>query len=219
MSPHTLFEACVASVAEAVEAERAGADRLELCDWRVEGGATPAPDLVARVVASVRIPVRVLIRPRGGDFVYAEDEIRAMVAEIEAAKRTGAAGVVSGALRRDRSVDEEATARLVAAARPLPFTFHRAFDETADADAALEAVIGLGADRVLTSGQGTTAEAGIATLRRLVERSAGRIVVLAGGGVRGHNVGRIVAESGVREVHARADYFGITSALRIADSG
>jgi copper homeostasis protein len=152
----------------------------------------------------LRIPVHILIRPRGGDFVYSDLEIEVMQRDISLARRLGAQGVVCGALRPDGSVDVERTKALLGVSRPLSVTFHRAFDFTPDADGALDTLIGLGIDRVLTSGQAPTAVEGTRTLARLVTRAAGRIAIMAGGGLTEENVARVVASSGVREVHVRA---------------
>lgn len=198
-----LVEACVDSVESAQAAERGGARRVELCANLLEGGTTPSTATIELCRERLEIPVFVIIRPRGGDFLYSDTEIEVMRRDIAGAARAGAAGVVVGVLRRDGSVDAERMRPLVEAARPLAVTFHRAFDVTRDADEALDALLALGVDRVLTSGRAVTAEAGIPVIARLVERSAGRLVVLAGGGVREHNVERIVRETGVREVHVR----------------
>lgn len=209
-----LFEACVTSLDDAVRAEREGAGRIELCGWEAEGGTSPSAALIKETCGRLTIPVFAFIRPRGGDYVYSSAELDGTVGEIGAAKGSGAAGIVAGALLRDGSVDEAATARLIAAARPLPFTFHRAFDEVPDPTTALDVLIGLGVDRVLTAGGRGTAEQGIPVLRGLVARGGGRIAILAGGGVRGHNVSRIVRETGVREVHAKSAAGPIVAALR-----
>jgi copper homeostasis protein len=199
-----LVEACVDTADDAAAAERAGAGRVELCANLVEGGTTPSLGAIAETRARLAIPVFVIVRPRAGDFLYSAGELAVMRRDILAAKELGADGVVLGVLTPDGTVDEERTAELVALARPMAVTFHRAFDLTRDPLEALDAVARAGADRVLTSGGAATAEEGIPVLAALVRRAVGRPVVMAGGGITGERVGRIVRETGVREVHARA---------------
>jgi copper homeostasis protein len=198
-----LLEAYVETVAQALSAERAGAHRLELCGPG-EGGLTPSRGLLTQTLSATRIPVHVMVRPRAGDFVYSVAELRAMREAILEAKRARVAGVVFGVLTKDGTLDLKAMRELVADAKPLRVACHRAFDRTPDADAALDQLIALGVDLVLTSGHAPTALEGVATLARHVQRAAGRITILAGGTVRAENVRQIVAGSGVSEVHARA---------------
>ena len=145
-----------------------------------------------------------MVRPRAGDFRYSTAEHAKMLVEIRRAKDAGARGIVTGALRPDGTIDEPRTRELIAAARPLPVTFHRAFDECGDAVKALETVIALGATRVLTSGGAATAPEGAATIAKLVQLAAGRIGILAGGGITGRNVAALVRATGVHEVHLSA---------------
>lgn len=203
MTPPIVVESCVDSLDAAIASAAGGAHRLELCANLEVGGTTPDPSLVAAVVAAVTIPVYVMVRPRGGSFVHASAEIESMARDLVAAKAAGAAGVVAGALTADGAIDAAALRRLVALAHPLPVTCHRAFDEAADLDAALDAVIDAGVARVLTSGGAPTAVEGTDTLARLVTRAGGRVAIIAGGQVRAHNVRAIIAATGVREVHAR----------------
>jgi copper homeostasis protein len=198
-----LVEACVDSVESAIAAERGGASRLELCDNLVEGGTTPSAGAILECRKRVSIPLYVMIRPRGGDFLYSDVEIEVMWRDIAHAKQLGADGVVLGLLKPNATVDVTRTAVLVAAARPLDVTFHRAIDVARDPEEALEALVGLGIDRVLTSGQAPTAVKGAGVIARLVRRAAGRIVILAGGGIDEKNVASIVKQTGVREVHVR----------------
>ena len=197
-----LVEACVDSLASARAAAAAGAGRLELCQNLSEGGTTPSLDLLAEVRERVVLPLHVLLRPRG-DFCYAGDEIAGLLRDIAAARRLGADGVVLGALTSDRRVNADATRRLRDAARPLRVTFHRAFDQTRDPFEALDTLLELGIERLLTSGQAATADAGIPLLKELVTRGAGRITILAGGGIRERNAKWIVAATGVQELHLR----------------
>lgn len=199
-----LVEACVDTVLSVSRALAGGAGRLELCDNLIEGGTTPSPGMLAVVRERSPIPIHVMIRPRGGDFLYSEDEIAVMLADIAAAERLRADGVVFGALTEAGQVDRELVARLIDAARPMTVVFHRAFDLARDPLEALDALIALEVDRVLTSGHAPTAEEGIPVIRELVRRAEGRIVILAGGGVTETNAGRIIRETGVREIHLRA---------------
>jgi copper homeostasis protein len=198
-----LVEACVDTVASALAAERGGAGRLELCDNLFDGGTTPSAGMISAVKAAVRIPVFVIVRPRGGGFVYSHDEISVMRLDIEAAKMLGADGVAVGALTRDGKIDADALRLLADTAAPLPVTFHRAFDLVRDQQQALELLIQHGVARVLTSGGAPTALEGIAAIAALVRRAAGQIAVMAGGGVREETIQEIVHRAGVNEVHVR----------------
>lgn len=199
-----LVEACVDAIDSAVEAERGGADRLELCGELLQGGVTPSAGLIGAVRERVKIPVFVLIRPRTGDFLYDADEVDVMVRDIAAAREMDVDGVVIGALTRDGDVDIGTVHTLMAAAGRMKLTFHRAFDFARDREGALEALVDLGAHRVLTSGGAATALEGAASLASLVRRANGRIKILAGGGINAGNVAAVVRGSGVVEVHVRA---------------
>jgi len=198
-----LVEACVDSVESAVAAEAGGAGRIELCDNLVEGGTTPSIGTITLAGESLTIPVHVIIRPRGGDFHYGPREIETMRRDVAAARDAGAAGVVIGALRRDGTVDTDVTGLLMAEARPLSVTFHRAFDLARDPFEALDALVSLGVNRVLTSGQAPTAPEGAALIARLVRRADWGIGVLPGGGIRADNAAELVAATGVTEIHVR----------------
>jgi len=201
MATGVLIEVLVDSVASARAARAGGADRLEVCQNLFEGGTTPSLGLLKAMRAAVDLPLNVMIRPRGGDFCYSDDELDVMRHDVLAAKDAGANGIVLGLLRPDGTVDEERTARLVALARPLPVTFHRAIDMTRDLGEALEALVRLGVDRVLTSGGEATVWEGVDAIAALMERAAGRIIVMPGGGIREHNVQKVLARTGAREVH------------------
>lgn len=198
-----LVEACIDSVRSGRRAVAGGAGRLELCAGLVEGGTTPGPGLMAVLRREIAVPVHVLIRARGGDFLYDRDEIAVMLADIAEARRIGMAGVVVGALTADGRIDESVTRTLVEAARPMAVTFHRAIDLTRDPIEAMEALVRLGIERVLTSGQANTALEGAPVIRRIVDWSGGRVTVLAGGGINEANASRIVHETGVTEIHLR----------------
>ena len=197
-----LLEACVERPAEAEAAERGGAARLELCARLDLGGSTPGDALVAEVRGRVRIPVFVMVRPRGGDFVYTEREADIMLTDVVRLRELGASGIVTGALTADHRIDMALLSRLVAAADPLPVTFHRAFDLLRDDDAVRQ-LIDCGVRRILTSGGGDRAIDAADAIRATVERAAGRIGVIACGGVSADHATRLVALTGVRELHAR----------------
>lgn len=200
-----LVEAAVDSLDDALAAVDGGAHRLELCADLVVGGTTPDPALQAAVLERVQVPVFTMIRPRGGSFVYTPAEHERMRRGIGTALELGAAGVVFGALDGSKRIDVEQTRSLVSAASGAPVTFHRAFDRTLDLFDALDTLVSLGVARVLTSGGAATASEGADMLKALVERSAGRIEILAGGGVRAPNARDIVRRTGVRELHARCE--------------
>jgi copper homeostasis protein len=201
-----VFEICIDSVAGVKAAVEAGAARVELCAALIEGGLTPSAGMIGRAVAVAdgRLKVHVIIRPRGGDFLYNEDEFAAMRGDIDAAKAAGAAGVVIGLLDSEARIDEARTAALIAAARPLSVTFHRAFDVSRDPFASLDALIRLGADRLLTSGQEPGVVEGAPLIRRLISHAEGRIVVMPGGDITPRNAARIAADTGAEEFHFAA---------------
>jgi copper homeostasis protein len=182
-----LLEICTNSYQSAKNAQEAGAHRIELCQELSVGGITPSYGLLKQVIENLEIPVFVLIRPRGGNFVYSEVEFEIMKSDIQLCKDLGCQGIVSGVLNADNSIDISRTRELVELSKPLAFTFHRAFDEVLNPKQALEQLIGLGVDRVLTSGQEATAELGIALLQELNEISKSRITILAGAGISAEN--------------------------------
>lgn len=198
------LEVCAGSIASVKAAAAGGAGRVELCSALDEGGVTPSYGLMKSAREVPGIAVNVLIRPRGGDFVYSEDEVRVMENDIRIARELGLDGVVIGALLPDGSIDKATCRRLIEAAGDMNVTFHRAFDMTRNAKEALEDVISLGCDTLLTSGQAATAEAGIPVLRELCEQSAGRICIMAGSGVNAGNAGKISAETGCPILHGSA---------------
>jgi len=200
-----LVEACVDSVDAARVAERAGARRLELCENLDVGGTTPSSELLGAVRAAVRIPISVMVRPRGGSYVHPQSELEVMRQHIDRARDLGADMIVIGVLTETGAIDLPAVRELVARAGSLPVTFHRAFDEVDDQLAAIDQLIDAGVARVLTSGGAPTALDGAERLHALVERAAGRLVVMAGGRVRPATARALVARSGVAEVHARSE--------------
>ena len=197
-----LLEACVGSIEGAVAAQEGGADRVELCANMIEGGCTPSAGTIRVARELLQIPMNVIIRPRGGDFLYSNAEFQTMASDIEFAKQAGADGVVIGILKEDARVDEKRTGALIERARPMSVTFHRAFDRARDPIEALDTLIGLGADRILTSGQEPTVLEGLDLIAELVKRAGDRIIIMPGCGINERNFEKILAESGAREFHA-----------------
>ncbi|MFL5482235.1 MAG: copper homeostasis protein CutC [Gemmatimonadaceae bacterium] len=204
---HIIVEAAVETIDGALAAERAGADRLELCADLANGGTTPSLELIDAVRRATALPVQVMVRPRPGSFVYTDSDIARMTRDIELIGARKLSGIVTGAINADRQLDVPSVKRLIAAANTIPITFHRAFDRLASPVDVLDELVELGVSRLLTSGGALSASEGVDGLAALVERARRRIVILAGGGVRAHNVREIIARTGVREVHARfVDY-------------
>ena len=209
MKNRALLEMSVETLDAAVAAVRGGSDRVELCEDLSVGGMTPNLDLIKATRGRLHIPIFVMIRPRGGDFCYSPAEFRRMKEEIAQAKEAGMDGVVLGILTPEGQVDIERTGELVCLARPLPATFHRAFDGLADLAQGLENVIATGATRVLTSGGMATADEGASAIERLLEQARDRIVILPGGGIRPANLSKIVRTTGAAEFHS-----GLSNLLR-----
>ncbi|MEZ4835605.1 MAG: copper homeostasis protein CutC [Caldilineaceae bacterium] len=198
------LEVCVDSVAGAVAAQDGGAVRVELCDNLIEGGTTPSAGTIALARRHIDIGLNVIIRPQGGDFCYSDVEFEVMRYDVEEAKRLGTDGVVIGVLTPDGDIDVDRVRALIDVARPLSVTFHRAFDVCRDPFAALETLIDLGVDRVLTSGQEPTTLEGADLIAELVRRAGDRIIIMAGGGINERNVDKIIAQTGVKEIHVSA---------------
>jgi copper homeostasis protein len=196
-----LFELCADSLEAAKTAQAGGADRLELCEDLAISGVTPSESLLAATLEAVSIPVHVLIRPRGGDFVYSDSEFDLMRGQIEEVKTAGAAGVAVGVLLPDGRVDVERTRELVELARPMNVTFHRAFDETANLEEALEDVIRTGADCLLTSGGAPNVLEGAEQIGRLQVQAGDRLELMAGGGLKLGNLSEVVRRSRVICLH------------------
>ncbi len=200
-----LVEACVDSLESAIAAAEGGAGRLELCAQLDVGGTTPSAELISAVKGAVPVPVFVMIRPRGGSFVYTPAEADQMRKSIDAALSLGADGLVFGALNEIGDVNRALTRELVTRSAFHPVTFHRAFDEARSQATAFEAIVECGVDRVLTGGGPGPAADGIDMLRDLVYESLGRITIMAGGKVRGENARSLVDQTGVTELHARCE--------------
>jgi copper homeostasis protein len=199
-----ICEICVDSVAGVRAAGHAGAQRVELCGDLLEGGITPSLGAIRQARTVAGVDLNVMIRPRGGDFLFNDDEFAAMRSDIETAKAEGANGVVIGLLTAAGEIDGTRTRELVALARPLSVTFHRAFDAAAEPFGALETLIELGVDRVLTSGQEPSVLEGLPLIVELMKRAGDRIVIMPGGSITARNVERIVAAARPREIHFAA---------------
>jgi len=199
-----VLEVCIDSVESAIAAERGGSKRVELCSDLLEGGVTPGAGLISAVRRHIGIDLFVMIRPRGGDFLYSDLEFEVMREEIVHARRLGANGIVLGLLDGQGRVDVARTRTLVELAAPLPVTFHRAIDMTPDLVAALDDVISTGSVRILTSGGAPSVQHGMDEIARMVKAARGRIAIMPGGGVTPHNIAAIVAATGVTQFHSSA---------------
>ena len=197
------LEVCSGDIDSAMAAKRGGASRIELCSALSEGGITPSAGLAAEA-CTLGLTVHALIRPRGGDFLYSPAEVRTMVTDIRMLRQLGVDGVVIGCLTEDGDIDTEACRRLVDAAGDINITFHRAFDRCRCPEEALEQIIELGCNRILTSGQQSTALEGIPLLSRLVKQADGRIIIMPGCGVNASNAAHILQATGAIEIHASA---------------
>jgi len=201
---NTILEVCCGSADFAVAAAEAGADRVELCDNLVEGGTTPSAGAVQLAAARSGVPVAAMVRPRGGDFLYSSLEFDVMLHDVDVLSEAGASGLVFGVLDAEGRVDRARSRRLIEAARPLPVTFHRAFDLSRDLVESLETLAELGVDRVLTSAGEASVLRRLDVLSELIERADGALVVMPGGGIRPHNIEQVMSVPGVTEVHIGA---------------
>lgn len=199
-----ILEIAANSVASALAAQQGGAGRVELCTALELGGLTPSYAQIVLAREKLTLPLYVLIRPRAGDFLYSDLECETMLRDIEACAKADCDGVVLGVLDADGNIDVLRCRSLISAAGNMGVTFHRAFDLTSDPLSALEDVIALGCERVLTSGAQITAIEGAAQIRQLIEPAAGRIVVMPGSGVNAENIGELVARTHASEFHASA---------------
>jgi copper homeostasis protein len=202
MGDHVILEICADSVESAVAAERGGAHRIELCSNLLEGGATPSAGLISTVRLKLDIDIYVMIRPRGGDFCYTDEEFETMKKDVLMARQLGANGIVFGILQEDGDIDIARTRCLIEMAHPLKTTFHRAFDMSRDLSNSLKDVITAGADRLLTSGGEQKVTDGIRTIAKLVQNADQRISIMVGGGITQSNVRHIIEATGVHEIHA-----------------
>jgi len=196
-----IVEICVDSVESALTAREAGASRIELCSALSEGGLTPSHGLIDAVKSNVTIEINVLIRPRGGDFLYSDSEFGVMRRDIEIAGEAGADGIVTGILMSDGRIDIERTTLLVEYASPMKVTFHRAFDMCRDGRKALNDVIMTGAARLLTSGQAKKAVEGAEMIKSLVQAAGERIIIMPGSGIDEYNIATLAKTTGAHEFH------------------
>lgn len=199
--PPIILEICIDSVSSAVASQEGGAQRVELCDDLAAGGTTPSAGTIEETRRRISIGLHVMIRPRGGDFCYSEEEFETMKRDVLLAKQLKADGVVFGILRPDDTIDRERMDELVKLARPMEVTCHRAIDVSRDPFESLEILADLGFDRILTSGAAPTVEEGLSVIGGLVTRSQGRVTIMSGAGVTAANVRRIVGETGLRDIH------------------
>lgn len=196
-----VLEVCIDRFASAEAAVRGGADRIEVCGALGAEGVSPSIGLVEQCMTLSGVSHMVMVRPHEGGFCYVESDIQTMLTDIARIKVTGAEGIVIGALQSDQSIDRETCRRLIDAARPMEVTFHRAFDVTPEPLRALDALIELGCDRLLTSGQAALAVDGAVVIRDLVQRAGNDLQVMAGAGIKRQNVRALVESTGVREIH------------------
>jgi copper homeostasis protein len=198
------IEICVDNVESAVEAQNAGADRIELCNNLMEGGTTPGYGSIASARNNLSIGLHVIIRPRGGDFLYSSTDYDIMRRDIEICGECGANGVVFGILLADGSIDIDRTGRLIELSRPMSVTFHRAFDMCNNPFKGLEDIITVGADRLLTAGQKNKASEGLDLIHNLVKQAADRIIIMPGAGINETNISQIAFGTGASEFHLTA---------------
>ncbi len=198
-----ILEVCASNYQSAINAQNAGAQRIELCENLHVGGLTPSIELAKKVLNDIDIPVYVLIRPRAGDFVYTDKEFHHIKEAISTFKTLGASGIVTGVLLPNRTIDLKRTKELIALTRPLSFTFHRAFDDIAKPLESLAQLIDFGVDRILTSGQEQTAEEGLDLLNQLKDKAIHHLSILPGGGINPNNSVKF-KQSGFTEIHASA---------------
>lgn len=198
------LEVCVEGFPGALAAQAGGADRVELCAGLVEGGTTPSRGTIEATIEALSIPTVVLIRPRGGDFLYSAEEVQVMLRDVRRAREAGAFGVATGALTESGEIDLPVMESLLEEAGPLSITFHRAFDMLEDPLRGLQRLARLGVDRILTSGQERSVPEGLPLIRRLVEQAGDGISIMPGGGIKVENVRRILEETGAREIHFTA---------------
>lgn len=211
------LEICANSIRSAVAAQKGGAHRIELCDNMAEGGTTPSYGMISLCKKLLSIPIFPIIRPRGGDFLYTDEEFEVMKTDVIDCREMGCQGVVTGILKTDGSIDTQRCAELIALAKPMQVTFHRAFDRCNDLEKGLEDVIALGCERILTSGGETNAYDGIPVLK-ILSKAAGRIGIMAGAGINEKNIAEIATKTGIKQFHSTAKS-GVSSMMQFSRSG
>lgn len=212
------MEVCANSLTSALAAQEGGAVRVEFCDNLPEGGTTPSYAQIKLAKALLHILVYPIIRPRGGDFLYSDLEFELMKEDVKICKSLNCDGVVIGILKADGSIDKERCAELIALARPMKVTFHRAFDMCNDLEKALEELIELGCERVLTSGAAASALQGAEKLQALITQAAGRISIMPGAGVKPENIAELIRITGAKEFHASAKH-AVKSDMKFRNPG
>ena len=206
MVDRPIIEICLESVESVIAAEEGGADRVELCSDLFEGGLTPTIGTVKTALKKSNIKINAMIRPRGGDFCYSDEEFEVMKEDIKAFKETGINGIVFGILTPEGDIDVKRSKEIIELARPLAVTFHRAFDMTRDPYKSLEELIELGVDRVLTSGQEATVPEGADLLEELVQIAGDRIIVMPGCGITERNFPKLRDKIKAKEYHIYLPY-------------
>ena len=202
-----LIEIVVYNIESALKAQEGGADRIELCASPGEGGTTPSVGTVEVVRRNINLDVFVMLRPRGGDFCYSNDEFYSMKRDLLQFQKLSVDGFVLGILNPDGTIDKKRCKELIGKAKPLKVTCHRAFDMTRDPMEALEDCIEAGFDRILTAGQQATALAGISLIAELVKKARGRIKIMPGSGINENTVAEVVTQTGATEIHCSAFTF------------
>ncbi len=202
-----LLEIACYNIDSAIKAAKAGANRIELCENHFEGGTTPSYGTTVSAVETLNIPVNVIIRPRGGDFVYSGSEFDVMKKDIKTVKQAGANGIVTGILNENGTVDFERMKEIIELARPMEITFHRAFDVSRNPWESLEVLLKLGVDRLLTSGMKPSAAAGTDLIAEMINKTNGKIIIMPGGGIRPDNLKKLALKTGATEFHSSAISF------------
>lgn len=205
------------NIESCIKAQEAGADRIELCDNPLEGGTTPSYGLITAARKKLSIELYVMIRPRGGDFLYSEEEFNIMKTDVAVCKQEGCDGIVMGILSSDGTIDRKRNSALVEYAYPLGVTFHRAFDWAKDPFQSLEDIVETGCERILTSGQQKKAIEGISLIKDLVKQSAERIIIMPGSGVNTENIIHIAESTGAAEFHSSASIFSSSKMEYLSD--
>ena len=213
-----VLEIAVFNIQSAIMAAQAGANRIELCENPLDGGTTPSYGTLKTVREKIVIPVFPIVRPRGGDFLYNDDEFEIMQKDILLCKSLGFEGIVTGLLNADATVDIKRTTALTALAYPMDVTFHRAFDRATDPLQALEAVINCGCQRILTSGQVPNAFDGKELIKQLIQQADERIIIMPGSGIRSNNIAELATYTGAAELHSSARK-NIASAMQFIQNG
>lgn len=213
-----LFEAPVFNTESALKAAGTGVDRLELCSGFSEGGETPGVGMLTWLRQKVSVPVFVMIRPRGGNFIYSSDEIEVMDREIDLLSKAGANGFVFGILNQDNTVNTDACRELIGAAGGKPCTFHRAFDSCRNPDEGLKSIIGCGFKRILTSGMEDNVSEGLETIISLLETAGKRIIILPGGGLKPEHLDSLMNTGLLQEIHASCKSWSMQDEMPLFDA-